>query len=89
MAPMAVLLVESELYRWQKANLSRADQLQLRYAEFGIGLDPSPGHHRTELPDGGIADYSAEGLLIEYHRLSLTTVELYRVYDLKAIEPSI
>lgn len=89
MVLVAVLLTESPFYQWEKANLSRADRLRLRFVEDEIRLDPSVGSEseRTKMIDGGIADASAPGLLVEYYQISSTTVELRHVYDLQGLEP--
>jgi hypothetical protein len=59
--------------------------LVLDIAEVEIARDPSPGHHRRELSDGAIVDYSAEDLLIRYRRLGDDVVEFERVLDLRTL----
>jgi hypothetical protein len=82
-----MLLTESQFYQWEKENLSRADRLRLRFVEDEIARDPSVGGERTQLLDGGIADRSAPGLLVEYYPTDSTTVELRHVYDLQELDP--
>lgn len=77
-------VVYSPQYRSVRETLSRATRLALDFAEDEIARDPSPAHHRRELSDGAIVDYSAEDLLIRYRRLA-DVIEFERVLDLKSL----
>ena len=59
--------------------------MALDIAEEEIAKDPTPGHHRRELSDGAIVDYSAEGLLIRYRRIGDDLIEFERVLDLRSL----
>jgi len=83
---MPVRVVYSPTYQTTRAGLSRATRLALDIAEREIANDPSPGHHRRELSDGAIVDYSAEDILIRYRRLAEDVVEFERVLDLRSLE---
>lgn len=80
---MPMRLVYSPQYRSARRSLSRATRLALEFAEQEIADDPSPGHHRREIADGAIVDYSVEDVLIRFRRLSDEVVELERVIDLR------
>jgi hypothetical protein len=81
---MPARVVYLPTYRSMRATLSRATRLALDIVEQEIANDPSPGHHRRELSDGAIIDYSAQELLVRYRRLSEDVVEFERVLDLRA-----
>lgn len=82
---MPVRLVYSPKYRLMRANITRATRLAIAFAEQEIADDPSPRHHRRELPDGAIVDYSVQDVLIRYRRLSNEVVELERLLDLRTL----
>jgi hypothetical protein len=82
--PVPIRLIYSLQYRSVRRSLSRATRLALEFAEQEIAADPNPGHHRREIADGSIVDYSVEDVLIRYRRLSDEVVELERVIDLRA-----
>jgi hypothetical protein len=79
-----IRLIYSLQYQSVRKSLSRATRLALEFAEQEIADDPSPRHHRREIADGSIVDYSVEDVLIRYRRLSDEIVELERVIDLRA-----
>lgn len=82
---MPVRVVYSAQYRSMRESLSRGTRLALAFAEEEIAKDPRPGHHRREVSDGAIVDYSAGDLLIRYRRLADDVVEFERVLDLRSI----
>lgn len=82
---MPARVVYSPIYRSARETLSRATRLALDIAEGEIARDPSPGHHRRELADGAIVDYSAEDLLIRYRRIGDDVVEFERVLDFRSL----
>lgn len=83
---MPARVVYSPTYLAARRALSRATRLALEIAEQEIATDPTPGHHRRELSDGAIVDYSAEELLIRYRRLADDVVAFERVLDLRSLE---
>ena len=82
---MPARVVYSPSYRSARETLSRATRLALDIAEEEIARDPTPGHHRRELSDGAVVDYSAEDILIRYRRLGDDVVEFERVIDLRSL----
>lgn len=83
---MPARVVYSLRYQSTREALSRATRLALDIAEEEIAKDPSPGHHRRELSDGAVVDYSVEDLLIRYRRLSDDVVEFERFLDLRSLD---
>lgn len=73
-------------YQSERRKLSRATRTALDFVEDQIVDDPSPRHHRRELSDGAIVDFSAQDLLVRYRRLSDEVVEFERVLDLRSVE---
>ena len=82
---MPIRVVYSPQYRSESESLSRALRLALEFAEQEIADDPSLGHHRRELSDGAIVDYSVEDLLIRYRRLAVDVIEFERLLDLRSL----
>lgn len=73
-------------YQSERGKLSRATRTALDFVEDEILDDPGPRHHRRELSDGAIVDFSAEDLLVRYRRLSYDVVEFERLVDLRSVE---
>lgn len=82
---MPARVVYSPSYQSSRQTMSRATRLALDIAEEEIAKDPSPGHHRRELSDGAIVDYSADDLLIRYRHLSDDVILFERVLDLRSL----
>jgi hypothetical protein len=73
-------------YQTERGKLSRATRTALDFVEEQILDDPGPRHHRRELSDGAVVDFSAQDLLVRYRRLSAEAVEFERVLDLRSVE---
>jgi hypothetical protein len=81
---MPFMLIESPIYRGQKASLSRASRLVVRLVEADIAEDPSLDKRRRPTDQGTIVDQSAEDLLVEYIVVA-DKIVLLRVYDLRSV----
>ena len=83
---MRMRAVYAPRYQSERGKLSRATRTALDFVEDMILDNPSPRHHRRELSDGAVVDFSAQDLLVRYRRLSEDVVEFERVLDLRSLE---
>ena len=80
---MSNRVVSTDTYLVAKARLSANARVALQYVEQGVSDDPDHRFRRHERADGAVVDWSAEGLLIAFRRVSADTVHLLDVIDIK------
>jgi len=82
---MPVRVRYSREYMRVREKLDPLAVLALEIVEDEIARDPGIGHHRRQIRDGAIFDYSGgEGdILVRYRRISPEVVEFEKVKDLR------
>lgn len=82
---MPVRVRYAQEYLRVREKLDRLAILALEIVEDEIARDPDVGHHRRQIRDGAVFDYSAgEGdILVRYRRIGPNLVEFEKVKDLR------